>query len=405
MLRLPFVLPIVFLLSACAAASAASRDYALDYRARFLPDEGVAAATVRVRQRRPGLTLLDFNAPEARYRDFAGDGGIERDGDRLIWTVPAAGGELRYRVTVDHKRGGAYDSRLTEAWAITRLDELFPPVRSRSWVGAEATTTLHLEGPPGWSFETAYGPVHEGGVRVDTDGRRFDRPLGWLAAGQLGIRRTQIGERRIAIAGPRDQQFRRLDALTFLRWTLPELARVAPTLPARLLVVSGSRDMWRGALSGPASLYIHPDRPLVSGNATSTMVHELMHVATEEPPAAGDDWIVEGLAEYYSLVILLRTDGISGDRFERSMAFLRNWVKDDDGHLADPSSGANTAFAALMFRDLDLELAAAGSGLDSVTAALLAGRVDRERLASLAAERLGRPSRVLAAALAEAPRR
>ncbi len=414
LLRPLFRLLIIASLSNCATAGAApagaapagtapAGDYALDYRARFLPDQGVAVATIQVRQKQLILTLLDLKAPEDRYRDFSGDGGVERDGDRVIWQVPAAGGELRYRVTVDHKRGGAWDSRLTPSWAVARLDELFPPVRSRAQAGAHADTTLHLDGPEGWSYETRYGPVGKGGVSIDTHGRRLDRPLGWLAAGELGVRRSQIGERQIAIAGPRNQSFRRMDMLAFLNWTLPELARVAPTLPDRLLIVGGSQDMWRGGLSGPGSLYVHPDRPLVSGNATSTLIHELMHVATEEPPAPGDDWIVEGLAEYYSLVVMRRSGGISEDRFERAMAFLRNWVSKDRGRLADPSTGANTAAAVLMFRDLDLELNGAGAGLDAVTAKLLAGRVDRQRLADLTAARLGKPSSVLARALEQAP--
>lgn len=384
------------------SAGAAARDYDLIYRAEFLPDEGYARVEMVVDQRRPGLTLLDLNAPPAMYSDFTGDGKVSRQGDRLIWRVPGDGGALRYRVRVDHKRGEAWDARLTPDWAIVRLDDLFPAARSRARRGAESHARLQLLGPSGWSFETRYGPVGRDGVSVDTDGRRLDRPLGWLAAGDLGIRRTRIGERRIAIAGPKDQDFRRMDALAFLRWTLPELVRIAPSFPDRLLVVGGSHDMWRGGLSGPGSLYVHPDRPLISGNATSTFLHELMHVATEEPPAPGDDWIVEGIAEYYSLVVLLRSGAISGRRFERAFGMLRDWAEDDDGRLADPSTGADTARAVLLFRDLDNELAAGGASLDDVAGDLLGGRVSRERLQSLVEGVLGGPSTVLEAALSGA---
>jgi hypothetical protein len=129
-----------------------------------------------------------------------------------------------------------------------------------------------------------------------------------------------------------------------------------------------------------------------------------MHVAMTEPGVAGDDWIVEGLAEYYTLVVLLRSGGISGDRFERAVAWLTDWADRNDARLADPSTGSNTARAVLLFRDLDLELKAAGADLDAVTATLFGkGPASRERLARLLHEALGRESDVFAAALEAAP--
>jgi hypothetical protein len=59
--------------------------------------------------------------------------------------------------------------------------------------------------------------------------------------------------------------------------------------------------MWRGGLPGPASLYLHADRPLISGNSTSTLLHELVHVAQSYRAAKDEDWIVEGIAEYDTL--------------------------------------------------------------------------------------------------------
>ncbi len=392
------------LLPMAGSAAEADLPYQVSYHARFLPEDGLVEAAITVDQPRQRLVLLDFRAPEERFRDFAADGDIRREGPRLLWQVPAGGGRLSYRVTVDHRRDGGYDARLTDTWAIVRLGDLFPAARVRSRRGAYSDATLSLAGPEDWSFETRYGPVRDEPVAVDTAGRRFDRPIGWLAAGEVGIRRTRVADRRIAIAGPKDEGFRRMDLLTFLRWTLPELVRVAPSLPERILIVGGAAEMWRGGLSGPGSLYVHPDRPLVSGNATSTFLHELMHVATEEPPAAGDDWIVEGLAEYYSLVVLLRSDGISGARFERALETLGAWVAEKQGRLADPSTGADTARAALLFRDLHLELAAEGGSLDDVVAELLGGgRVNRQRLRTLVEDELGRASRVLESALRGAP--
>ena len=393
---------VLLCLPAVAQAAESSRPYDVGYHARFLPDQGYVEGRLEVSQPLARLIQLDFNAPEPRYSHFTGDGEITRNGERLIWEVPREGGELRYRVLVDHQRSGAYDARLTRDWAIARLDDLLPPARVRSRVGSHSEARLYLEGPQDWSFETRYGAVDEDGVTVDTAGRRFDRPLGWLAAGDLGIRRTRIADRRIAIAGPKGQGFRRMDLLTFLRWTLPEFTRIAPSLPERLVIVAGSEDMWRGGLSGPGSLYLHPSRPLVSGNATSTLLHELMHVAMQEPPENGADWIVEGLAEYYSLVVLLRSGGISGRRFQRSLDGLEAWAREKDGRLADPSTGADSARAVLLFRDLDLELRHAGESLDAVAGELLSRRVSLQRLGELVSARLDGASKVLEPVLEDA---
>jgi len=379
-------------------ADDSARFYKLAYQATFQPDTGYAQARITVRQESSRLRLMDLNAPSTRYSEFSGDGSITRDGRRVLWQVPAEGGELRYRVQVRSQRSDAPDARMTADWAVMRLDDLFPPARSRSRRGAASQASLTLKGPDGWSFETPYGPV-DGTVDFDTAGRRLDRPLGWLAAGDLGIRRSTIAGRRIAIAGPREQGFRRMDLLAFLHWTLPELVAIAPSLPQRVLIVGGGRDMWRGGLSGPGSLYLHPDRPLLSGNATSPVLHELMHVAMTEPPADGDDWIVEGVAEYYSLMVMLRSGGISGQRFEGTLDWHREWADREDGRLAHPSTGADSARAVMLFRDLDLELAAAGERLDRVAADLLNGTVSRERLAELLEARLGRPSTVLSRVL------
>ena len=99
---------------------------------------------------------------------------------------------------------------------------------------------------------------------------------------------------------------RRLDLLTFLHWTLPELSRTFTDLPERILIAGAPNGMWRGGLSAPASLYMHVGRPVVSENRTSTVLHELIHLAGFHSAAEGADWIVEGVPEYYSLLLLKR---------------------------------------------------------------------------------------------------
>lgn len=385
-----------------AQPACADPSYGAAFKARFVPAEGTAEAAISIAQTQGELKLLDLAAPADTYSAFAGPGNIQRNGDRLLWSVPEDGGTLSYSVVIDHRRNGAYDARMMQDWAIVRLDDLFPRARVRSESGAASRSSVVLSGPSGWRFETRYGPSHEEVAVVDAR-RRFDRPTGWLVAGKLGIRRDTIAGRAVSVAAPVGQGFRRVDVLAFLRWTLPDLVAVFPDFPQRLLVVGAGDDMWRGGLSGPESLYLHVGRPLISENGTSTLLHELVHIGTTAPKSAGDDWIREGLAEYYSLETLRRSGGISQARFESALASLAAWAERDGGRLADPSTGPHTARAVVTFHELAAELEGAGGSLDALVGELVkGGRLDRASLLAGVEQALPGPSKALAKALAEA---
>lgn len=388
-------------LSAAQAAQAAVR-YDTHFQARLDPETGTAAVSITINQPEARVRLIDLAAPANRYSDFTGDGTIERQEDRLLWSVPAKGGTLRYVAKINHRKGDGFDARITDSWAILRLDDLYPPARVRSLKGSASNSSLSLEGPNRWRFESRYGPV-KSQLEISNEGRRFDRPTGWLAAGKLGIRRDLIRERRVVLAGPTDQGMRRLDTLAFLRWTLPRLIKVFADFPDRLLIVGARDDMWRGGLSGPSSLYMHTSRPLISENATSTLLHELVHVATGAADAR-DDWLIEGLAEYYSLEILRRSGGISQERYEQTMQGLADWVKRDKGQLRSPSSGADTARAVLLLWNLQQELIQSeSSSLDELVQDMVhSGRITGAALLALTEEALGGKSQLLRKALAEA---
>ncbi|MEM8766963.1 MAG: hypothetical protein AAGE43_05950 [Pseudomonadota bacterium] len=355
-------------LAACGASAGEAPAYDLRFEARLLPENASAEVRIIVSQSRSILKTLDFNAPANRFTNATGPGVSAAEG-RIRWRVPAAGGELRYLATVNSLRGSVHDARLTESWGVLRLDDLFPPAKARAVAGTVAEATLRLSGPEGWRFETPYGPSNQP-VHSITGVRIFPRPVGWMAAGEIGVRRDRIANRRVAVAAPVGENFRRQDTLAFLRWTLPELISVFPRFSERLLIVGSGRDMWRGGLSGPGSLYLHPERPLISGNATSTLLHELVHVAMGATPGGREDWLIEGLAEYYSLEVLRRTGGISERRFEDALARLADWSRREGGHLAEPSKGANTAQAVLVLNELATNLSAQGYRLDALIARL-----------------------------------
>jgi hypothetical protein len=331
------------------------------------------------------LLRLDFLAPAEHAFEFAGDGKITRTGDRVLWQVPAQGGRLNYKVRVDRQRGDHYDARMTESFVMTRLDDLFPPARSVTEDYHDARPTLSLAGPDGWVYETRYGSVDKT-IKMPHAHRRFVRPTGWLAGGKLSIRRDRIADRWVVITGPIGERLRSLDYMALLQWNLPELVHLLPHFPQHLLIVNAGDPMWRGGLSGPGSLYLHSGRPLISGDGSSTPLHELVHVGTANEAEAGNDWIVEGLAEYYGITMMQRSGTISESRYESTLDALAARAKKDGGRLRSPSTGAHTSRAVTVFRALDAELKAAKvkGGLDAIATPLLDGpALSRARLVAL----------------------
>lgn len=404
---------LVLLLLACAGASgtaaaksgsakpAAKKDrvYEVDYEADFAPERGLVHMRVNIRQARGLVRRLRVSFDPSRYSGFEAAGEIDLDEGELTWRPPAKGGALTFDVVLNHARkSGSFDSLMTEDWAVFRGDDLFPPAAVSALEGARARARLRMTGPDGWSFISAYPRDEEDAewFRVEWPERHFDRPVGWMAAGELGARWTRIGDRRIGVAGPMGQGVRHLDILAFLRWNLPELVKVFPDFPMRVLVVSAGDPMWRGGLSGPASLYLHADRPLISGNSTSTLLHELVHVAQSYRAARDDDWIVEGIAEYYTLAIMLRSGTISEKRYERGIDRADAWATETESLQAKRSSGARTAKGVSVMRELDAELRERSGGkysLDDVARQLAEDNrpVTEERLREVAVKLAGAP--------------
>jgi len=340
-----------------SGASAEQRIYQIHYGAEFRPAEGVAAVTIRVEQPAAWLRALTFTAPPDRYRRFEGDGTVRVSGNEVTWRVPKRGGELRFLHVVDHRRdSGGYDARMTSDWAVLKADKLFPPAAARTVRDARAAATLELTGPDGWLFQTRYGRLR-GRTAFEDPERNFDRPTGWMVLGHIAARREDIAGRYVLVTSPAGQGFRHNDVMAFMQWNLPVIVSLLPSFPDRLLIVGAGADMWRGGLSGAASLYVHGERPLISQNGTSPILHELIHVGSRLSGDRGGDWIVEGLAEFYGLEVLRRSGTISASRYAAAFTHLERWAERDGGCLAKAlSSGPNTARAVLVLRRLDQEI-------------------------------------------------
>jgi len=367
--------------SAATETSAAGNDsandtdlsYSVEYVVTPKPAAGGATVDMIVRQTSALLREFDMRAPASKISAVSGDGEFSHDDDRLIWKLPARGGRLSWFVHIDHQRnGGAFDARIDTTWAIFRAEDIIPQAATRTRRGASSVTALRFDLPAGWSSVTEYFGRNDR-YAIENPQRRFDRPAGWILLGDIGVRSEQIADIRVKVAAPVGQGVRRMDILAMLRWILPDLVRLFPDFPPRLTVIGANDPMWRGGLSGPRSLFIHADRPLLSENATSTLVHELMHIALGNGAEPGADWIVEGLAEYYSLELLARSGTISDQRHTATLKKLAQWAQDAPVLCAESSSGAITARAVTIFAAIDAEIRKQSknrNSLDDVTRAL-----------------------------------
>lgn len=400
---MPLLRVVLIAVSMCAVLVPAARadEYRVDYHVAFVPDRGVATVRIDYEPGEGRVGEFDFRADPARYRAVEGDGDIEQSDGRIVWNPPEAGGELRFEYRIDRRRrDGGYDARITPDWVIVRGDHLIPAAAVTSSPGASSRARLVFELPEGWSaVETAWPSGGDGGrFIVDNPERRFDRPTGWMIAGELGIRREFYGDTEVAVAAPRGDGMRRNEVLGMTNLVLPEMRDAFGPLPDKILVVGAGDPMWRGGLSGPNSLYVHSNRPLISENATSTLVHELVHMVTRVQ-GNEEHWVAEGTAEYYSLELMRRVGLISESRFERALDWMSDRGKSVRTLRDVRSHGPKTARAVTLFRELDLEIQSASDGernLDDLMRRLMEQRVPSvASLREAAEEVLGRPSQVL----------
>lgn len=387
------MLTALFVCAACGApasetdSDASSDIYSVHYTITPHPDDGSVTLEMAVQQTRGQLRELSFEFAADRMSDFAADGALEVSDNSVRWRPTETGGSLHWSAQPTNKRNeNGYDAWLHERWGIFRAEDIIPRARSRTLRGAVSKTSMSFQLPDDWSVVSEYSTLNSH-IEVANPARRFDQPRGWIAIGELGIRRDTIAGTRIAIAAPKGETVRRLDMLALLNWTLPELSAIVPDTIPRLTIVSAGDPMWRGGLSAPASIFIHADRPLISENATSTLLHEVIHVAFDISAADGFDWIVEGLAEYYSLELLQRGAAITTRRYHRALEKQSAWADSAVTLCGPESTGATTALAVTTFRSLDKEIRDISSGemnLDTLVS-YLSGTGNELTLATLRA--------------------
>jgi len=382
------------------AAGARRKSYTVEYEVELRPQAGIAHVTMTLTG--PELpSRMTFLIDPERHRRFTGTGDLETSPDRVVWSPPLDKGTLSFDFKVDHAlKGGTRDSYMTDQWAVFRGDRMIPPIRTLASTRLYADTTLHFTLPAGWSVQTRYQDRGAHRYAIEDPSRRFERPLGWMIAGKIGSRQASIAGISALVATPAGDSARRQETLSFLGWNLPHVTSLFPAFPKRLLIVRAGEPMFRGGLSGPASLFLHSDRPMVTENRTSPLLHELVHVAMGISGDDTSDWIVEGFAEYYSIELLRRSGGISAKRFKEATAFQGTKGQGAPNLFVPASTGAVTARAVTVMVAVDAEIRQATGGkasLDDVARefAKQRGEVSLAQFQSLAAKIAGRPVRAL----------
>lgn len=384
----------------CLAMAEDTPTYPLHYKVSFDPEADQAHVVIELDH--DGLVReIDFNIDPERHTDIEANGELEIKKGRAIWQPPEKDARLSLKAKISHKRkDDSYDALMTKDWAIFRGDDLVPAARVKTSPGAESRARLSFELPEHWtSVSTGWERIDGPEFAIDNPERRFSRPTGWMIAGRLGTRTEQLGNTKLAVSAPRGSDLRRMDVLTFLNVVWPELESAFGTSPPYLTIVGHGDPMWRGGLSGPNSLFLHASRPLVSENGTSSLVHELVHVITRIDGKRNHDWIVEGLAEFYSFELLHRAGAMTTDRRDYVLASLEDWSQDVETLIERRSTGATTARAVLLFEELDRELRACTEGeksLDDVVRELMEIReVSLKDLRRVSEQIAGRPVKAL----------
>jgi predicted metalloprotease with PDZ domain len=390
-------LGLLLLLAVCGpAALAEDAYYTAAYRAQVRPETGTIDMELNLAgEHLPKRIVL--RADPQRYKNFTSTDPLQIGQSHVTWHPRGKMSRLRYQFVVDHERAPQrYDSLMTKTWTIFRGDKLVPRATVTARRGLRSRATLEFVTPEDWSVVTPYAPASGRPYAFDNPQRRFDRPEGWMLAGKIGSRGEHIGNVHVVIAAPAGDSARRQDMLAFLNWNLPRLQQVFPEFPHRLLIVTAGDPMWRGGLSGPASMFLHSDRPLISENRTSALLHELAHIAMGIRGDEESDWIVEGLAEFYSIETLRRSGSIGEPRYQQAVTAIERWARRAPTLFGKRSSGPTTARAVLTFRRVDAEirkLTHDKASLDDVVRKLAAerGKVGLARLQKTAQEIAGRP--------------
>lgn len=349
---------LAFLGLSCSVTNSLANDYPnVLYHVAFKPESQQANIVVEIPQAE-WLTSVLIRPLETTQGDFTGTGKFKREGNFIRWYPPAKQARMEYTVEIKtEKSDGRFDALVTNDWALLRGEDLFPSFRSQKKGRVYPQVVIDFTLPSGWtSVNTGWKWLNANKYFLEHEERALVRPKGWVIAGKLGTRKETLGNTALTISAPKGHNFRQMETLAFLGMIWPEIEKAFVQTPERLLIAGASDPMWRGGLSSPNSYFVHSNRPLVSENGSSTHLHELVHVITGIHGAEGDDWIVEGIAEYYSVELLFRAGAYTIERRKQIFESLASWGDSVKTLVRPFSYGQYSARAAVLFDQLDQEI-------------------------------------------------
>lgn len=405
-----FFLTCIALLAPISAFGAADDTYRVEWTVALEAGVDSARVTLALEDGAP-VTRVSFPYDPERFEAFrASSGELDVDDDSVTWEPASKDARLSYRVKVTRARPNSnqeesYDALVTDTWALFRGDRITPRIRVRARGDAESHAVLKFELPDNWNANTAW-PIDQSAddantYLLDDPERDFDRPRGWFLVGRLSAQRARVGDATLfSIVSPLNAGIDKTTWLALVSLVWPQIHDAFGSAPAKMLMVTGDDPLWRGGLSGPNSFFFHSSRRAISENGTSPLFHELTHVLTRISGDFNDDWIAEGIAEFYGIELLYRAGAYDEGRRGEILEDLAEWAEEADELRVRNSTGPVTAKAVLVFDDLDREVRRATDGnatLDAITRELMVKRrVSLDDLRAAFEEVTGRESRVLA---------
>ena len=371
-----FFLFLSLLGSACAQAAT----YRVEWTVALEAGLDSARVTLAFEDGAP-VERVAFPYDPERFEDFSVTSGeLEVDDDRVTWEPANQDAALSYNVKITRARQNSnqeesYDALMTDDWALFRGERITPRMRVTTRDGAESVAVLKLVPPEGWSVNTAW-PIDQTDARehvylLDDPDRPFDRPRGWFIMGRLATQRAHVGSHTLfSISAPLNSGVDRMGWVALVSLVWPELEKAFGTVPQKMLMVSGDDPLWRGGLSGPNSFFFHSSRRAISENGTSPLFHELTHVITRISGDFNDDWIAEGLAEFYGIELLYRAGAYDDELRAEVLGNLMEWGGTSQKLRARNSTGKITARSALVFDALDKEIKQESAGRESLDAVI-----------------------------------
>lgn len=354
------------------------------YHVKFLPAQDSALVTIQLADG-AAVPNLVFNFEHAeRYSEFNAQGAWQLEDNRGIWQPTEGKASLSYQVKISQQDKKRFSEKITPDWLLMQGDSLVPPTDIVILPKVHLVSRVQFELPKEWrSIETAWKRVGPNTFRIDDVQTGFDRPTGWIIAGKLGSRRDKLGETEVTVAAPLAQHVRRMDMLTLMNYIWPQLQAAFPRDPQKLLVVSAGDEMQKQAQGLAQSFYVSGQEALVSENGASDLIKELVLAFTQFSSAEDEQWIGQGMAYYYSLELLLRSGGITLDRYTQT---LEKWKADSKAtsHLRGELNEDKLLRAAVFFAQLDKDIRARTKNeftLDNVARGLM--RLDNVSLADV----------------------